>query len=188
MTSRILKSIFYSSFLLGSAVFLQGCQEQPQSDHIAVTGGLIQGQKEGRFIAYKGIPYAAAPVGELRWRAPQPVPKWQDVKVLNDYAPDCMQKPFAADAAPLTTTPSEDCLYLNVFKPTKHSDAPYPVVVWIHGGGFVNGGASPAVYSGESFAKQGVIFVSFNYRLGRFGFFAHPALVVLRTMHWAITL
>mgnify|MGYP001388632686 FL=1 len=63
MTSRILKSIFYSSFILGSAVFLQGCQEQPQSDHIAVTGGLIQGQKEGRFIAYKGIPYAAAPVG-----------------------------------------------------------------------------------------------------------------------------
>ena len=176
MTSRILKSIFYSSFLLGSAVFLQGCQEQPQSDQIAVTGGLIQGQKEGRFIAYKGIPYAAPPVGELRWRAPQPVPKWQDVKVLSDYAPDCMQKPFAADAAPLTTTPSEDCLYLNVFKPTKHSDTPYPVVVWIHGGGFVNGGASPAVYSGESFAKQGIIFVSFNYRLGRFGFFAHPAL------------
>jgi len=176
MTSRILKSIFYSSLMLGSALFLQGCQDQPQSDHVAVSGGLIQGQQQGRVIAYKGIPYAAPPVGNLRWRAPQPVTKWQGVKVLENYAPDCMQKPFAGDAAPLATTPSEDCLYLNVFKPAKHSDSPYPVVVWIHGGGFVNGGASPAVYSGESFAKQGVIFVSFNYRLGRFGFFAHPAL------------
>ena len=117
MTSRILKSIFYSSLMLGSALFLQGCQDQPQSDHVAVSGGLIQGQQQGRVIAYKGIPYAAPPVGNLRWRAPQPVTKWQGVKVLENYAPDCMQKPFAGDAAPLATTPSEDCLYLNVFKP-----------------------------------------------------------------------
>ena len=92
------------------------------------------------------------------------------------YAHDCMQLPFPSDAAPLGTPPAEDCLYLNVWAPEKPAAAKLPVMVWIHGGGFVNGGSSPAVYDGSHFARRGVVFVSFNYRLGRFGFFAHPAL------------
>jgi para-nitrobenzyl esterase len=87
-----------------------------------------------------------------------------------------MQLPFPSDAAPLGTTPSEDCLVLNIWGPVKRTASQLPVMVWIYGGGYVNGGSSPAVYSGSQFAKRGVIFVSFNYRLGRFGFFAHPAL------------
>jgi para-nitrobenzyl esterase len=87
-----------------------------------------------------------------------------------------MQLPFPSDAAPLGTAPSEDCLVMNVWIPAHPASQKLPVMVWIYGGGFVNGGSSPAVYDGSSFAKQGVVFVSFNYRLGRFGFFAHPAL------------
>ncbi len=87
-----------------------------------------------------------------------------------------MQEPFPSDAAPLGTPPAEDCLYANVWAPEKPVSTKLPVMVWIHGGGFVNGGASPAVYDGSHFARRGVVFVSFNHRLGRFGFFAHPAL------------
>ncbi len=87
-----------------------------------------------------------------------------------------MQLPFPSDAAPLGTPPAEDCLYLNVWAPEKPAAPKLPVMVWIHGGGFVNGGSSPAVYDGSQFARRGIVFVSFNYRLGRFGFFAHPAL------------
>lgn len=166
---------FLTCFTL-AALTLQGCSKAPSSTTAKVTGGTVQGSESGKIIAFKGIPYAAPPVGDYRWRSPQPVPKWQGIKQVDHYAPDCMQKPFVDDAAPLATLPAEDCLYLNVIRPAKQSEAGYPVVVWFYGGGFVNGGASAEVYSGDSFAKQGVVFVSFNYRLGRFGFFAHPAL------------
>ena len=87
-----------------------------------------------------------------------------------------MQEPFPSDAAPLGTPPAEDCLALNVWRPAADAGARLPVMVWIYGGGFVNGGSSPAVYDGSAFARRGVVFVSFNYRVGRFGFFGHPAL------------
>ncbi|MGO2011648.1 MAG: carboxylesterase/lipase family protein [Pseudoalteromonas sp.] len=176
MVLRSLKSLLFISSLVVTASILQACSKPSQNTTADVTGGKIQGTDSGKVISFKGIPFAAAPVADNRWRAPQPVVDWEGVKNTTEFAPDCMQKPFAGDAAPLTTLPTEDCLYLNVFKPTKQGQQPYPVVVWIHGGGFVNGGSSPDVYSGESFAKQDVVFVSFNYRLGRFGFFAHPAL------------
>ena len=127
-------------------------------------------------VSWKGVPFAAPPVGDLRWRAPRPAPAWDGVRQASAYANDCMQQPFPSDAAPLGTPPAEDCLYLNVWAPEKPAAAKLPVMVWIHGGGFVNGGSSPAVYDGSHFARRGVVFVSFNYRLGRFGFFAHPAL------------
>ena len=128
-------------------------------------------------VSYKGIPYAKPPVGDLRWRAPQAIGNWGDVLQANTYGNDCMQIPFAADEAPLRTTPAEDCLYLNVWKPeAARPGNNLPVIVWIYGGGWVNGGVSPAVYDGAPTARKGTIFVSFNYRLGRFGFFAHPAL------------
>jgi para-nitrobenzyl esterase len=141
-----------------------------------VEGGLVSGVVADGVVAYKGIPYAAPPVGDLRWRAPQPVTPWTGVRAADAYGHDCMQEPFPSDAAPLGTPPAEDCLYLNVWAPEKPAPAKLPVMVWIHGGGFVNGGASPAVYDGQHFAKRGVVLVSFNHRLGRFGFFAHPAL------------
>jgi para-nitrobenzyl esterase len=143
---------------------------------VAVEGGKVQGAIEDGVASWKAIPFAAPPVGPLRWRAPQPAAAWDGVRPATAYANDCMQLPFASDAAPLGTPPSEDCLYLNVWKPTKGAKAKLPVVAWIYGGGFINGGSSPPTYSGANLAKQGVLVVSFNYRLGRFGFFAHPQL------------
>ncbi|NVK57107.1 MAG: carboxylesterase family protein [Alteromonadaceae bacterium] len=163
------------------AAQLSGCA-QPQSDAtpgksdqtlVSVAGGQLKGYQQQDIVVFKGIPYAAPPVGENRWRAPQPS-SWQGVKDATSFGNDCMQKPFPSDAAPLGETPAEDCLYLNIWAPEDASNT--PVVIWIHGGGYVNGGASPKVYDGSEFAKNDVMFVSFNYRLGRFGFFAHPAL------------
>jgi len=143
---------------------------------VRTDAGPVRGLVQEGVITFKGIPYAQPPVGALRWRAPQPVQPWSAVRDATQAGADCMQKPFDGDAAPLEVTPAEDCLYLNVWRPAGSSAKPLPVMVWLHGGGFVNGGSSPAVYDGSGLARQGVILVSLNYRLGRFGFFAHPAL------------
>lgn len=144
---------------------------------IATESGRISGVTAADVSAYRGIPYAAPPVGPNRWRAPQPVAARTGERGASGFAPDCAQAPFPPDAAPIATRPSEDCLYLNIWKPAEvKAGDKRAVMVWIHGGGFVNGGSSPAIYSGENFARDGVVFVSLNYRLGRFGFFAHPAL------------
>ena len=145
-------------------------------EQVQVTGGTVEGAVADGVSAFKGIPYAAPPVGDLRWRPPQPVVPWTGVKSATAYGHDCSQVPFPGREAPIQTEPSEDCLVINVWRPAQRPSAALPVMVWIHGGGFVNGGSSPATYDGSSFAKQGLVLVSFNYRLGRFGFFAHPAL------------
>jgi para-nitrobenzyl esterase len=147
-------------------------------DEVRVESGALKGTVTRAVVAFKGIPYAAPPIGRNRWRPPQQVTPWSEVRSAADYASDCMQLPFPSDAAPLGTTPAEDCLYLNVWAPVARTSGKLPVMVWIYGGGFVNGGSSPAVYDGTHFAESGVVFVSFNYRVGRFGFFAFPALTV----------
>ncbi|MGA2537746.1 MAG: carboxylesterase family protein [Terracidiphilus sp.] len=149
------------------------------SDNTLVTmeSGKLKGAVENGVVAFKGVPFAAPPVGDLRWRMPQPVKPWAGVRPATDYSPDCLQLPFPSDAAPVGAGGlSEDCLYANVWAPAKHGNTKLPVMVWIYGGGFVNGGSSPQVYDGTHFAEHGVIFVSFNYRVGRFGFFGFPAL------------
>jgi len=139
--------------------------------------GPVTGKVENGAEAFLGLPYARPPVGDLRWRAPQPADGWSRPFEATRFANDCAQKPFPSDAAPLGTEPSEDCLYLNVWRPEGASSGDrLPVMVWIHGGGFINGGASPDVYDGAALAREGMVVVSLNYRLGRFGFFAHPAL------------
>lgn len=148
---------------------------QTASPEVTIDSGAIRGTVADGIASWKGVPFAAAPIGPLRWRAPQPVAAWRTVRDATRYAHDCMQIPFPSDAAPLGTQPAEDCLYANVWKPAR-TNGKLPVLVWIYGGGFVNGGASPPTYAGANIARQGIVFVSFNYRLGRFGTFAHPAI------------
>jgi len=142
---------------------------------VATDSGRVRGSVERDVASWKGIPFAAPPLGQLRWRAPQPPVPWRGVRDAVAYSHDCMQFPFPGDAAPLGTPPAEDCLYANVWKPAG-ARGRLPVLVWIYGGGFVNGGASPPTYSGATLAKRGIMVVSFNYRIGRFGTFAHPQL------------
>ena len=147
------------------------------SGKVKIDSGVLQGSEQDGVVAFKRIPYAAAPVGNLRWEPPQPVAAWSGVRSATSFGHDCMQLPAPNEAAPAgTTTPGEDCLYLNIWAPAKRSSEKSAVLVWIHGGGFLNGGSSVPVYDGSAFARDGVVCVTFNYRLGRFGFFAHPAL------------
>jgi para-nitrobenzyl esterase len=138
--------------------------------------GLVQGTVENGLTVYRGIPFAAPPVGDLRWRAPQPAAPWQGVRKADKFAPQCVQsiKPEAT---------SEDCLYLNVWSPAKSAHAKVPVLVWIYGGGFSVGGTSVPVYSGEVLARKGVVLVSIAYRMGVLGFLAHPELSAESSQH-----
>jgi para-nitrobenzyl esterase len=166
--------------LVLSAILACGAPAMAAGPVVATESGQVAGAVVGGVASWKGIPFAEAPVGPLRWRAPQPAAPWSGVRQATAYGHDCMQLPFPSDAAPLGTTPSEDCLTLNVWSPAARPGAKakgaLPVIVWIYGGGFVNGGSSPPTYAGARLARQGVVVVSFNYRLGRFGFFGHPAL------------
>ncbi len=144
------------------------------ADVVHVAQGDVAGVAANGVESFKGIPFAAPPVGDLRWRPPQPAAKWNGVKQADAFGPICMQSARGFfGAAPM----SEDCLTLNVWRPAgAKPGARLPVMVWIYGGAFIQGSSSTPFYDGTRFAKAGVILVSFNYRLGRFGFFAHPAL------------
>ncbi|MGR4865635.1 carboxylesterase/lipase family protein [Caulobacter sp. LARHSG274] len=168
----------FFALAIAAALGLTAASAQAADPVVRTRFGPVAGERVGGVDAFKGVPFAAPPVGDLRWRAPQPPAAWTAVRPAKAYGPDCMQNPFPGDAAPLGVTPAEDCLYANVWTPAgaETAKAKRPVMVWIYGGGFVNGGSSPAVYAGDRFARDGVVLVSFNYRVGRFGFFAHPAL------------
>jgi para-nitrobenzyl esterase len=150
------------------------------TDPIRIETGLISGIPVGEnkdVRVYKGIPYAAPPIGDLRWKPPQPAKPWQGVRQATQYGPSCPQPDILERAYGIKTGPtSEDCLYLNVWTPAKKPDQKLPVMVWIHGGGYIAGSGSSQVYDGQELARQGVIVVTINYRLGPFGFLAHPLL------------
>lgn len=124
---------------------------------------------------FKGVPFAAPPVGRNRWRAPQPVTPWDGVRDASRFGPRCMQRSFGGPNADRPPT-SEDCLYLNVWTTADAAENKRPVMVWIYGGGFSGGAGSEPRYDGEALAKKGAVVVTLNYRLGPFGFFAHPEL------------
>jgi para-nitrobenzyl esterase len=143
---------------------------------VTTKSGAIEGVRKGGAWTFLGVPYAAPPVGNLRWRAPAPVGKWTGVRPAKDFGPDCIQEPMSSPPGPgFVNAASENCLYLNIWRP-RASGGRLPVMVWIHGGAFIMGAGSFPNYDGGAFAKKGVVLVTLNYRLGRFGTFAHPAL------------
>lgn len=150
------------------------------AEDVRIESGLISGVRgvNSDVTVYKGVPYAAPPVGGLRWRAPKPPAKWEGVRKADQFGATCMQTQYP-EGSPYRSVPepvSEDCLYLNIWTSAKSPKEGRPVMVWIHGGALTRGSGSNPIYDGEALAKKGVIVVTINYRLGVFGFFAHPEL------------
>ena len=142
---------------------------------VSTEAGQVAGTTANDIVVYKGIPFAAPPVGELRWREPQPAKPWQGVRAADAFAPACMQTGVSMPGETPPTV-SEDCLYLNIWTPAHNAGARLPVMVWIYGGGFFNGSAAMPLYWGDRLARKGIIVVTFGYRVGPFGFLAHPEL------------
>ncbi|HRG66908.1 MAG TPA: carboxylesterase family protein, partial [Saprospiraceae bacterium] len=173
---------YISGFIMLLLISCSGKVAFSQSDDktapmVKIKSGIIKGMKSENVNVFKGIPFAAPPVGEYRWRPPQPVKNWSGELDGTKFCSNCAQGGWGAAPGTMADGSSEDCLYLNVWTPassTKKSNL--PVMVWIHGGGFTGGSGSSPQNFGNEFAKQGVVLVTFNYRLGRLGFFAHPAL------------
>ena len=150
------------------------------NDPVRIEQGRISGVSgtDPAVRVYKGVPFAAPPVGDLRWRAPKPAADWSGVRKADQFSATCMQQPYP-EGSLYRSAPepvSEDCLYLNIWTAAKSAADKRPVMVWIHGGAFTRGSGSTPMYDGEALAKKGVVLVTVNYRLGIFGFFAHPDL------------
>lgn len=149
-----------------------------QAQMVTVEQGQLAGAKTNGVFSFKGIPFAAPPIGELRWAAPQQPADWDGVRHASDYGNDCIQLPFPKGSPYYTALngPSEDCLYLNVWSSNLGVDRKAPVMVWIHGGGHTRGSGAVPSYDGSEFARKGVILVTVNYRLNVFGWMPHPEL------------
>jgi len=152
--------------------------EPLRTSQVRTPDGVLEGviSADGKVRTFKGIPYAAPPVGNLRWKAPQPVQPWAAVRKASEYGPRCMQARIYDDMVFHDAGPSEDCLHLNLWMPAEPATKKLPVMVWIHGGGFIAGASSEPRQDGGNLSKRGVLVVSMNYRMGIFGFFSHPEL------------
>lgn len=159
-------------------IFAMGIATILSAQTVKTESGLVEGKTsvDGTIQTFLGIPFAAPPVGDLRWREPQPPNPWKGVRPAKEFSAHCVQGPIFGDMKFPDSGSSEDCLYLNVWSPTKSATAKLPVMVWIYGGGFQAGATSEPRQNGEFLARKGVVVVSMNYRLGIFGFFSHPDL------------
>jgi para-nitrobenzyl esterase len=155
------------------------------SDKVKIDSGTVQGiaNADSSLRIFRGIPFAAPPVGDLRWRPPQPVKHWKGVRKALDYGPRCYQAKVYGDMIFRSAEMSEDCLYLTVWTPAQFKHKKLPVYLWFYGGGFVAGSSDEGRYDGESFAKHGIVVVNANYRLGIFGYFADPDLTAESPHH-----
>ncbi len=150
---------------------------------IKTANGTLEGTMEGDIRTFKGVPFAQPPVGDLRWKDPQPVQNWSGVRKADHFGPRAMQRALYADMIFHSDGVSEDCLYLNIWAPAKAAGEHLPVLVYFYGGGLVTGDGSEMRYAGETMAKKGIIAITVNYRLGVFGFMAHPGLTAESKHH-----
>lgn len=155
------------------------------ADRVATEAGLVEGRgvQPSGVREFFGVPFAAPPVGPLRWAPPQPAPAWSGVRATTAFASRCLQAPLFPDMVFRSPGPSEDCLYLNIWTPAKARGERRPVLVYFYGGGYLGGDASEPRYDGEAMARQGVVVVTVGYRLGVFGFLAHPELTAESPHH-----
>ena len=167
------------AFVLISSLFgFPLVAQEPSYVQLDTAHGTLEGvvSGDGKVRTFKGIPYAAPPIGDLRWKPPHPVTPWEGVRLAHDYPPRAMQVHVWDDMFFYDDGPSEDCLYLNLWMPAKPETDKLPVMFWIHGGGFIAGSTSEPRQDGGNLSKKGVLVVSLTYRMGIFGFFAHPEL------------
>jgi para-nitrobenzyl esterase len=147
-----------------------------QGSRVKTANGILQGVEESGITSFKGVPFAAPPVGELRWKEPQPVRNWTGVRQADRFGPQPMQRPLFGDLGSRSAGMSEDCLYLNVWTPARSATERLPVLVYFHGGGMMAGDGSEPRYDGENMSRKGIVAITVNYRLTIFGFLAHPEL------------
>src|SRR5689334_12834354 len=162
--------------LVAAAFFTLSFAAAGQVSTAKVTSGDVQGVVVNGVATFKGIPFAAPPTGALRWKKPQPVAPWAGVRAANAFAPSCMQDAAMLQVQQAPPAASEDCLYLNVWTRAGSARERLPVMVWIYGGGFAIGTTAAPVYDGARLTEKGVVLVSVPYRVGAFGFLAHPQL------------
>jgi para-nitrobenzyl esterase len=181
---RVTLALLFSIASLSPAALPLAAQST-QSLQIKTDKGKVEGAitADGQVRAFKGIPYAAPPVGELRWQPPQPAARWSGVRGAMDFGAHCMQPHVYSDMVFHDPGGSEDCLTLNVWTPVDAKPGSLPVMVWVYGGGFAAGGTSEARQDGQFLAHRNVVVVSMNYRLGIFGFFVHPELTAESPHH-----
>jgi para-nitrobenzyl esterase len=164
------------------SAFTQGSSES-ELLIVKTVNGILEGTEQSGVCCFKGIPFAAPPVGDLRWKAPQPVKNWEGLRKAEKFGPRVMQRPLFGDMGFRSEGMSEDCLYLNVWTPARSAKDRLPVLVYFYGGGFMAGDGSEARYDGESMARKGIVTLTVNYRLNVFGFLAHPELSKESTHH-----
>jgi para-nitrobenzyl esterase len=166
------------ALLVAAMLFASAAVNAYEPDRVKTADGVLEGagRQSSGVRAFKGVPFAEAPTGGLRWKEPQPVKGWKGARQAVKFGPRCMQAPIFGDMGFRSDGMSEDCLYLNVWTPAKSGGERLPVLVYFYGGGFVAGDGSEPRYDGESMAAKGIVAVTVNYRLGVFGFLAHPEL------------
>ncbi len=160
---------------LSQPVFAQSSVDKT-APRVKTLNGMLEGVDVSGIRAFKGVPFAAPPIGKMRWRAPQPVLNWAGVRKADQFGPRAMQRPVFGDMNFRSNGMSEDCLYLNVWTPAQSFTEKLPVLVYFYGGGFIAGDGSEPRYDGESMSRKGIVAITVNYRLNIFGFFAHPEL------------
>jgi para-nitrobenzyl esterase len=171
--------------LLCALLFFTSAFSQSITNQLKISNGMLEGtfNQATNIRSFKGIPYALPPVGNLRWKEPQPPANWDGVRKADHFSHMPMQKRVFSDMIFRADTMSEDCLYLNIWTPAKSANEKLPVLVYFYGGGFVGGDGSESRYDGESMAQKGIVTITINYRLGIFGFFSHPDLTAESAHH-----